>query len=233
MNKPFRNILYSLTFAIALTSATGAVPPPEAPYVATPRPGTGWDIQVGYENATNATPASGRQLLNIHCHCGKSATHIVAKWSDGTTNEAYVIGKRFVQKNPQTGAFITLPVQDADLEFPVFTSGYQATAWLSAENYQGVDSRAKTSCYKFQKIASKKSAAATDNNSAEEGVAAWISVKDKTPVFVQVRQTRYEFSAIQPAENDVELPAEYAAFLEKIRKEEAALEFLHRHRNTP
>lgn len=216
--------LFLLTWPIcAAAEQSGKIPPPTAPLVAQPLPGTSCTITV-------EDPTAFRKLTGIEYLWGKGATKIVATWSGGTSTEGYIIGGQLLQKLSSGRVSVTTE-QSANLTAPVFVQGYPGSAWPELADYKGVERIAEQDCYKFQ-----RAAAVVLIDGVEVGVpelSAWVRVSDKVPVRMSFGNVVYEFSPIQAGPSAIDIPTEYRSVAEKAAKERAALNFLQKMNQKP
>ena len=213
----------SVGFAQTATPA----PTPHAPYVATPRAGTSWQITVRLTSPAKHGPAEKKSAARpariptcIVAHRGANLTEIEVTWSDGTKTNGYVQGDRFIQK-AATGTISASAVEDQEYALPIFTRGYQGTAWVNLSGYKQVEAVGKKQAYKY---AGHFETEVAGDTPVQEELDAWIGVEDGVPLRVVMGPLVYTFGPVVEENEPVELPPDLKAFLENVSKQEDAQE---------
>ena len=230
------NRLVYLAAVLAAFHSTGSaqtptpIPPPHAPFVAAPRPGTSWRISVKVKNQapsgsskrSAATPP--RTPSSIYTRCGSEANCVVVSWSDGTQSTAYIVGNKCLRKNPD-GSIASSPAQDQDYALPVYTRGYQGTAWVDLSGYKQVEALGILQTYRYL---GHFEVEIVPGPNLQVELEAWIDVNTGVPVRIATGNFEYNFSPVTETTDPFVLPPEFKAFAGQVGKEENALEMMRR-----
>jgi hypothetical protein len=222
--------LVAVVSASALAQDATPVPPPHAPYVSAPKPGTTWEITVQHTNVQpqGAADKKGglppRLPVGISSHCGKNATYIVVTWSDGSKTDGYVQGSHLIEKSP-TGKIFALPTEDQAYALPVFTHGYQGTAWVDLSGYKQVEPVGKKKAYRYlghydvEMVGGPPLVLELD---------AWIDVDSGLPLRVSIGPLIYTFGPVTETNEAVVLPPDFEAYMANMNRAESAQEVMRR-----
>ena len=187
------------------------IPPPHAPYVAAPRPGTSWQIEVQHTNVPKPTGTAKKTTtpqhlpVSINYHCGVGLTYVVVTWSDGTKTDGYVQDGHLVQKS-SSGKILMLAAEDEEYSLPIFTKGYPGTAWVDMSGYKQVEVVGKKPAYKY---VGHYNVELLGGPPLVLELDAWISVDDGVPLRVALGPLVYTFGPVTPSNDPVELPPEF------------------------
>ncbi|MEJ0000619.1 MAG: hypothetical protein WDO13_16530 [Verrucomicrobiota bacterium] len=234
---PLLGIILSLP---ASGQPAGNIPPPQAPFVAAPAAQSLWEIRINYpeDSAPKTPPAPGTPMpagaakaplppnrpVRIQCRRGADCTRIITTYANGAVYERYVVGTNVLTRNAASGAVTVASAEDALYAMPVFTSGYQGTAWVAADLYQGPDLINKERCYRFFRPEIVPDL--TRDIVGCPALTAWIRVSNHTPAQVQIGDALYSYSAIVPDPSPIELPGDMHAAATRVRDEQGALDLL-------
>lgn len=224
--------------------ASEAIPPPVAPFVAVPKSGTQWTIQIKYIDPTSKTGGSAQSTEKpsslpyrpekVIASTANQFTRLDISWSDSTQSTVYIYNAFVMRKSPTSEKILVSQIEDGKLVAPLYTRGYLATGWMTAQDYVGIESINKELVYKFHRDGKMPAdvdsspTAIPDMSSYAPALTAWIRVADKSPVRVQLGSEQYEFSVPQSFSGHVELPPSFQAEKGRIDSELQILEQLRR-----
>jgi hypothetical protein len=226
-------LTFALTLSLFLGRASGQdAPAPKAPYVKTPPPGTSWSAEIRYrpEDLQAPTPpdgpASGAEArprykaqvsLPVRLrsfHSTNGIQHVETYFSDGRKEEYYQVAGRQLRFIDGTRKAVALS------EVPHFP----AVDWLPPGGvYKGVETLENVPCHAFTVSAAYLAAIPLDPATK---YLAWINVETGYPVQVRQNEVLYKFSPVTPWAETITLPAEFLAAMEKVKKEQRAIQAL-------
>jgi hypothetical protein len=205
-----------------------SVPPPNAPYVATPSPGSSWEIAVEckkpHSDDASSEASPNRRPAAIRAAKNGNVSRVTAIWNDGTTTVGYVQGDNYVFKSPQTGRVIVLAAQENNLFEPIFVSGYQATGWIKKNDYKGIEKVGPDECYKYHRDYWARVIDGDRIISPE--MNAWIRVQDGVPLCIQVGELLFRYRYAKDLPPLVEIPTEIKQKLDQIQAEQNAVKMV-------
>ncbi|HEY0256201.1 MAG TPA: hypothetical protein VGC39_02070 [Candidatus Methylacidiphilales bacterium] len=206
------------------------VPPPTAPFVATPRPGTHWEIRIepkfdapgGGATAAPAPPSGHATTAVVDCWLDDHAGRAAVAYGGGAQAEGYWIARRLYLK--VNGGVYAAGVNDEDdlATSAMNLSKFAGTPWITLANYQGVELIDKIPCYKFHR------AAVSDSASPLPEITAWIAVADKMPIQIRRGNTLGQYSAITEWKGAIDLPEDVRKKAEIVSREQQSSEMLNR-----
>lgn len=223
---------------------TNPIPPPQAPFVAEPRPGTRWEIRVQYladsqKKAETAAATSAatpevppNRLMHVQYHRGSDTTKVTLSYSNQNKVDSYICGTQVFNRYDSTRIVTATSTMDSDYVFPFICKGYPGVFWIAADNYVGIDTIEKEKLYHFRREARIPKEGEPPSAYAPE-VDAWIRPGEKIPARFKVGTTLYVYSAIQPASTNVELPSELAELMQRVEKERHAAELMRKASQNP
>jgi hypothetical protein len=207
--------LVSICLAALLTPpALAADPAPTPPWVAPVPANAEWTITLS-SPAAGAKPPPSATLQTIHVIKTGTTKHDTITYSNGTTEEAWYVGKNAFLTDTFSKANIYLTEFSAydfgGLGDPVHSLGFTGFDWVKAGNYDTIVSYQNERCYHYR-------------FQGQQQAEAWIQVKDKLPVAYQISGILYVYSFAAPPSTPLALPPAYQAIWDQsllIQKRQA------------
>jgi len=228
MNSRFIGICLLAMARIGFADLEPSLPPPNAPYVATPRPGSSWEIAVEYKkgrpNIGSADADVNRRPTNIRAEKNGNISRVAVTWNNGTSLIGYVQRDIYIFKSQKTDHLVVVPAQERNLAEPIFVGGYQATAWIGKSDYVGSERFGTDECYKYHRDYSARMIGG-DMTIVPE-MNAWIRAYDKAPLCVQVGELFFRYRYGRDAAPLTEIPTEVKQKLDQIQIEQNALDMV-------
>jgi hypothetical protein len=186
-----------LTWALLPNLTCAADHAPSPPWVTSVPANAEWTISLSTPTGKSLPKGA---LQNIHVVKTGNTKHDTLTYNDGTTEEAWYVGKTalltdtFSKKNIYLSNFSAADY--AGLGDPVHSLGFTGFDWVNSGNYDTVVNYQGESCshYRFQ-------------GQAE----AWIRVKDKMPVAYRAGGVLYTYSFSSAPTAPLTLPPAYQA----------------------
>jgi hypothetical protein len=184
---------------------------PTAPWVAPVPENAEWMIAVSRNTPGSAPTAPAPANANAKSPVELQTIHVIKTgitkrdtltYSDGSTEEAWYIGKTalltdtFVKTNIYLAEFS--PVDFTGTGDPVHSLGFTGVSWLDSRSYDKIVTYQNVSCYHYRLH-------------GELPAEAWIRIKDKMPVAYQVNGFLYVYSFGAPPATPLVLPPAYQA----------------------
>lgn len=242
MNKWCLNLAFFLFALPSLArAAANVIPPPSAPYLQTPAPGSHWsvdidlpaEIKVAIQNKSERKPGESAVPIpslpvRLQVSFGRNKMmqgEIIH--SDGRKIIFYLADGQILQKGDNTDEIAVFSVNATpgdSQNLRVFP--FPALGWMNQARYESPDKANNAECYRFILPSEVKR-----NLELEEGteVRAWIRIRDGFPAMVKVGETTLHFSEVTPFPRDVELPPAYQKAYDKMRAQQMASQNLRLH----
>ncbi len=209
-----------------LPAQTSEPPKPTAPLVATPAKNTTWTIEVSQDSppapAEKVRGGPPPELLKrITVRKDAKLTHILAAYTNGKTNEGYLVGDHFSIRSTTAAneAVVMSVAKGLSGSLEIFTSDYPGTQWIDLAYYRGVEKLGPHTCYVFAR--EPDPFAAPPANTPPDPLApppisfipikylslkAHIDVETKLPVRVQLGPNIYAYSKVEPYSQSITPP---------------------------
>ena len=207
-------------------AAAATVPPPTAPFVAAPVPGTQWSISLNYPKREGEGAAPAGRLAGITGHYGENVTLVRQQRAEGKAQEGFVAGNKVLAVNSATGRVMILPSDEGNWGSPFFIRGFPGMQWLSQATYRRVEEKNGVDCYTFHQEA--RSFSDPSEGISHPDLTAWVRVKDKAPVAFRIGEIDYLYAPLTRGSVRVTLPDAVRRMAERLAAQQRALEAMRR-----
>ena len=248
--------LFLPVFLHAAGPDANQVPPPQPPFVAAPPKGVSWELRAqrattpataeSPKGAGGAAPTANR-VEAIRYKLGSQITYVSLAFTNGLRVDHYIKGgmdytlylatkqaSARIYSEPdmlagaesleakQTSAKIYSEPSDAD---PFICKGFPAVEWLSAAAYVGSETIGNAKCYHFHLAATVPGPGQPPESRIPE-LDAWIALENKLPVQIKIDGAVFTFSPLKPLDQDIEIPVDLQAAVQRAETEVHALELM-------
>jgi hypothetical protein len=222
MNKLLLCFLVLLPLGMAAVGQTpsDAIPQPKPPFALFPAPKGAFTIVLEPGETKNAaasplpkSPSKLKVMTKIEVTEDEALRRDLITWDGGVQTETWFVGAIVMMKSPN-GDWINLLNADPTSVPRRDASDY--FSWLELGNYVGVVSYRDKSCYQFLVKGPKPPQGETDIIEKADKIA-WIDVKTKLPVAVQIAGQLYTYTFSNPPTAPLQLPEKFKVMAERYQ----------------